>query len=82
MADKDHITEQATKWFVQLNSGNAKETDFERWQSWREAAPDNETAWQKVEQLTSQFKPAPANDAANAPSRSLQTALVSISGAQ
>ena len=56
MANKDHITEQATKWFVQLNSGNAKETDFERCQSWREAAPDNETAWQKVEQLTSQFK--------------------------
>lgn len=54
--NNDYPAKQASNWFVQLSSGSAKDADYQRWQQWRQASPDNESAWQKVEQLTSQFK--------------------------
>lgn len=52
----DYATKQATKWFVQLTSGSASDADYQQWRAWREADADNESAWQKVEQLTSQLQ--------------------------
>ncbi len=52
----DYATKQATKWFVQLTSGSASDADYQQWRAWREADADNEFAWQKVEQLTSQLQ--------------------------
>lgn len=46
----------AGKWFVKLSSGHVTDADYREWQAWRAADPANESAWQKLEQLTSQLK--------------------------
>ena len=51
------------------------------WPGHSTTLPDN-IQKDACKQFTSQFKPAPAADPANAPIRSMQTALVSISAAQ
>lgn len=55
-SSNDYSTTQATKWFVQLTSGNASDADYQQWRAWREADAANESAWQKVEQLAGQLK--------------------------
>lgn len=53
---KSHPNHIATQWFVRLSSDEVKSSDFEKWQEWVKQSPDNESAWQKVEQVTTQFK--------------------------
>lgn len=52
----DSPSKDATEWFVQLSSGQATEEDYQAWQAWRAAQPENELAWQKVEQVTDRLK--------------------------
>jgi len=55
-SDINNPSKLATKWFVQLSSGNASQKDYQAWQAWRESHPENEKAWQKIEQVTNQLK--------------------------
>jgi len=54
--DMNNASKLATKWFVQLSSGSATQKDYQACQAWREAHPENENAWKKIEQVTSQLK--------------------------
>jgi len=54
--DIHNASKLATKWFVQLSSGSATQQDYQACQAWREAHPENEKAWKKIEQVTNQLK--------------------------
>lgn len=58
MAERKHShpNQIATQWFVRLSSDDASRSDFQKWQEWVKQSPENESAWQKVEQVASQFK--------------------------
>lgn len=51
----------AGKWYALLSSGAAQPEDFQKWQTWRGADPQNEQAWAQVEALGKQFSALPAN---------------------
>lgn len=46
----------ATEWFVKLTSGEETEKDKKAWQEWVDALPENKQAWQRVEDVTRQFR--------------------------
>lgn len=61
---KAGAVEQAAQWFVVLASGEAGEADRVCWQAWRDAHPDHEQAWQRVEGSTARFAAIPQGHAA------------------
>jgi transmembrane sensor len=72
--------EQAAQWFVVLASGEASAADRERWRAWREAHPDHEQAWQRVQGSTARFAAIPQGHAA-ASLRALADPLPGLSAA-
>ncbi|HBR98536.1 MAG TPA: hypothetical protein DD979_14350, partial [Gammaproteobacteria bacterium] len=51
---------EASAWLVELNSGEATEGDQQRWQQWYQHSPENQAAWDKIEQFRHQLQGAPA----------------------
>lgn len=52
----NEATKQATDWFVKLSSGEVTEHELQHWQSWRNLHPENEKAWQRIAQVSQDFK--------------------------
>ena len=52
----DRTADEASDWLTVLMSGEATEEDRQRWQQWRRSHPDNERAWQHIENFTARLK--------------------------
>jgi transmembrane sensor len=55
MSRQDHITTQASEWYIQLTSGEATESDYHAWKSWITARPEHEYAWEAIKSATQPF---------------------------
>lgn len=70
---RDEIAYQATHWLMRLWSGEMTEKEHQSWQDWRQADPENERAWQHIEQINARFRcvptPAALQVARSVPSR-------------
>lgn len=45
----------AARWFVELNSGDAGEQDYQQWQAWLDASPQHRQAWERASALGERF---------------------------
>ncbi|WP_198087137.1 FecR domain-containing protein [Variovorax sp. E3] len=62
----DTTADEASEWLTLLMSGEATDEDRQRWQQWRRRNPDNERAWQHIENFAARLKglhPAAAHSA-------------------
>lgn len=50
-----HIAQQAVQWLVELQAG-ANEQQRRNWQRWREADPEHERAWQRIESMNQRLR--------------------------
>ena len=62
----EELSTQAAHWFVLLASGEASDDDRRRWQAWRAASTENESAWQLAEEAVGRFSEVPRALAATA----------------
>lgn len=73
------IRRQAAQWLVELQSDTASDTTRQDWQQWRDAHPDHERAWQRIEAFTRQLQSFPgplAHQALAAPRRTRRRQIV------
>lgn len=52
----ERSADEASEWLTVLMSGEATEEDRQCWQQWRRIHPDNERAWQHIENFTQRLK--------------------------
>lgn len=51
--------EEAANWFATLQDDTSTDVDKKRWQQWLQAKPENQQAWQRIEQIDQQFHALP-----------------------
>ncbi len=75
------IAQQAIRWFVELQAG-ADTEQLNQWRYWREADPEHERAWQRIERVNQQLgslSPAAARAALNTSSGNRRQFLKALS---
>ena len=51
------VAEQAVKWMIELREAREDTGLHQRWRAWREADPDHERAWRRIEQVNASLAP-------------------------
>lgn len=54
--------QQAAQWFATLSDEKATDAERQQWMQWRDASPQHEAAWQRVEAINQQFTELPAQN--------------------
>ncbi|MFH0133766.1 FecR domain-containing protein [Variovorax sp. VaC1] len=59
------VRKEAVAWYARLCSGDALEADKAAWQRWRQAHPDHQRAWQRLEAMQATLRRVPGHIAAS-----------------
>lgn len=59
------VRKEAVAWYARLCSGDALEADEAAWQRWRQAHPDHQRAWQRLEAMQATLRRVPGHIAAS-----------------
>ncbi|VVD92426.1 histidine kinase [Pandoraea pneumonica] len=52
-----HVAERAVEWLIELQSETVSADVITAWQQWREAHPDHERAWKRIESVRGKLQP-------------------------
>ncbi|MGR9580640.1 DUF4880 domain-containing protein, partial [Pandoraea sputorum] len=52
-----HVAERAVEWLIELQNDAVSPEVIAAWQQWRDAHPDHERAWKRIESVRGKLQP-------------------------